>query len=61
METLLNTVLLGDATHTSAEPREGANTKVRLGEPLSLNGATDRNMGEGLLTEAEMTQSQLHH
>ena len=36
-------------------------TKVLLGEPISFIGVTYRNMGEGLLTGAEMTQRQLHH
>ena len=30
-------------------------TKVLLGEPISFIGVTYRNMGEGLLTGAEMT------
>ena len=36
-------------------------TKVQLGEPMSFIGVTYRNMGEGLLTGAEMTQGQLYH
>jgi hypothetical protein len=35
-------------------------TKVLLGELISFIGVTYRNMGEGLLTGAEMTQKQLH-
>ena len=35
-------------------------TKVLLDEPISFIGVTYRNMGEGLLTGAEMTQRQLH-
>ena len=35
-------------------------TKVLLGEPISFIGVTYRNMSEGLLTGAEMTQRQLH-
>lgn len=31
-------------------------TKVQLGEPMSFIGVTHRNMGEGLLIGAEMTQ-----
>jgi hypothetical protein len=36
-------------------------TKVKLGELRSFTGGTYRNMGEGLLTGAEMTQRQLYH
>jgi hypothetical protein len=36
-------------------------TKVQLGEPMSFIGVASRNMGERLLTGAEMTQRQLHH
>lgn len=36
-------------------------TEVQLGEPVSFTGVTYRNMGEELLTEAEMTNRQLHH
>jgi hypothetical protein len=36
-------------------------TKVQRGEPMSLIGVTYRNMGEGLLPGAEMTQRQPHH
>ena len=35
-------------------------TRVLLGEPISFIGVTYRNMGEGLVTGAEMTQRQLH-
>lgn len=35
--------------------------KVQLGAPMSFNGVSYRNMSEGLLIEAAMTQSQLHH
>lgn len=33
--------------------------KIQLGEPVSFTGVTYRNMGEGLLTGAEVTQRQL--
>ena len=36
-------------------------TKVQRGEPVSFTEDTYRNMGKGLLTEAEMTQRQLLH
>lgn len=36
-------------------------TEVQLGEPMSVTGVTYRNMGEELLTEAEMINRQLHH
>ena len=36
-------------------------TKDQLGEPMSFIGITYRNIIEGLLTGAEMTQRQLHH
>lgn len=35
-------------------------TKVHLGEPMSFIKVTYRNMGEGSLIGAEMTQRQLH-
>ena len=35
-------------------------TKVLLGEPISFIEVTYRNMGEGLVIGAEMTQRQLH-
>ena len=36
-------------------------TKVQLGEPMSFIEATYRNIGQELLTRAEMTQRQLYH
>lgn len=36
-------------------------TKGQLGEPMNSLGFVYRNMGERLLTGAEMTQRQLHH
>lgn len=36
-------------------------TAVQLGEPASFIRVTYRNMGKELLTEAEMTNRQLHH
>ena len=45
------------------EPRtdqSAQTTKVLLGELISCIGVTYRNMSEGLLTGAEMTQRQLH-
>ena len=36
-------------------------TEVLHGEPISFIGVTYRNMGEGLITGAEMTQRQLYH
>ena len=36
-------------------------TKVQLREPMNFIGVPYRSMGEGLLTEAEMTQRQLHY
>lgn len=35
--------------------------KVQLSEPASFIGAIYRNMDEGLLKGAEMTQRRLHH
>jgi hypothetical protein len=35
--------------------------KVKLDEPSSFIGVSYRNMGEGLLTGAEMIQRQLYH
>ena len=35
-------------------------TKVQLGKPMSFIGIIYRNMGEGLLKEAEMSQRHLH-
>jgi ABC-type transport system involved in Fe-S cluster assembly fused permease/ATPase subunit len=35
-------------------------TKVQLREPMNFIGVPYRSMREGLLTEAEMTQRQLH-
>ena len=35
--------------------------QVQLGEPMSFIGILHKNMGEKLLTGAEMTQKQLHH
>lgn len=51
-------------SHLDKEPRTDQSahtTKVLLGEPMGFIGVTYRNMGEGLLTGAEMTQRQLHH
>ena len=36
-------------------------TKVQLGKPMSFIGIIYRNMGEGLLKEAEMSQRQVRH
>jgi hypothetical protein len=36
-------------------------TKVQLREPMSFIEVTYRNMGEGLLTGAEITQRKMHH
>jgi hypothetical protein len=36
-------------------------TTIQLGGPMSFIGATYRNMGEGLLTGAEITLGQPHH
>ena len=45
----------GPRTDQSAHP-----TNVLLGEPISCIGVLYGNMGEGLLTGAEMTQRQRH-
>ena len=45
------------------EPRKDQSahtTKVLVDEPISFIGVTYRNMGEGLVTGAEMTQKLLH-
>lgn len=44
----------------STHPRQGA-IKVQLGEPVSFIGVIYRNMGEGLLKGAEMSQRQVRH
>lgn len=50
-------------SHLDKEPRTDQSahtTKVLLGEPMGFIGVTYRNVGEGLFTEADITQSQLH-
>ena len=36
-------------------------TSVQFGKPKCFNRVAYRNMGDGLLTEAEMSQRQPHH
>ena len=52
----------GDIIHISIHPRWGAHnrtkyryTKFQFGESMSFIGVTYKNMGEGLLTGAEIT------
>lgn len=45
---------------TNNRPKNGS-TKIQFSEPMSFTGSTYRNMGEGLLKGAEITQEQLYH
>lgn len=48
-------------TENPPQTREQMPSKVQLKEPMSFIGVTYRNMGEGFLTGAEITQRQLPH